>query len=102
MHWTARKKVKHHQLRIKMFLTPKQKSNAIWNVHRKAGINFLSAESSSFTPFAVAGIVTVDVLSVFCADCVETFLLILQLMKSFDNMYLIDGAQKTVYRMNLF
>ena len=101
-HQRVRYRVKRHQLKWKKFLTPQLSSRTLWNQHRKVNSDFLSADSDSFAPFATYGLIPEEVLSKFCEERAHTFTSTTRLMKSFDNMSLLDGAKQTAKRLNLF
>ena len=98
----VRYRVKRHQLKWKKFLTPQLSSRTLWNQHRKVNSEFLSADSDSFAPFATYGLIPEEVLSKFCEERAHTFMSTTRLMKSFDNMSLLDGAKQTAKGLSLF
>ena len=98
----VRYRVKRQQLKWKKFLTPQLSSRTLWNHHRKVNSDFLSADSDSFAPFATYGLIPEEVLSKFCEERAHTFMSTTRLMKSFDNMSLLDGAKQTAKRLSLF
>ena len=98
----ANYRVKRRQLKWTKFLTPQQSSYSLWNQHRKADADFLSADSSSFLPFARSGLVPEEALSQFCETRADTFLALPKMITHFENKSFEDGAQDSVHRLNLF
>ena len=83
-------------------MTPLQCSRTLWNQHRKVNTDFLGAASDSFVPFASYGLVPEEVLTKFCEGRADMFLSTTQLIRTFNNVSLLDGVEQTVKQLSLF